>query len=101
MSNRHLARSIAMQCLYQWDFKEKPTSAFPAILEQSIAEFGAGLDDNIPYVKDTVDGVLSHLEEIDKKIAQYAPQWPMDQMTVVDRNILRIGTFEMFWSDSV
>ncbi len=101
MSNRHLARSIVMQCLYQWDFKGKPTSAIPAILEQNITEFGPGLEDNIPFVRETVDNLLGNIEEIDKKIAEYAPQWPLEQMTIVDRNILRIGTYEMFWSNSV
>jgi N utilization substance protein B len=46
MSNRHLARSIVMQTLYQWDFKGKPSAAMPAIVDQTIAEFGAGLDDD-------------------------------------------------------
>lgn len=101
MSNRHLARSIVMQCLYQWDFKGKPTSAVPAILEQNIAEFGVGLEDNVPFVRETVENILAHIEEIDQKIATYAPQWPLEQMTIVDRNILRIGTYEMFWSESV
>lgn len=101
MSNRHLARSIAMQVLYQWDFKGHPTAAIPAIIEQQIAEFGAGLDENVAFVRETVDGVIEHKEEIDKKIAVYAPKWPIEQMTIVDRNVLRIGVFEMYWSKTV
>ncbi len=90
-----------MQALYQWDFRGKPTAAMPAILDQVIAEFGAGLDANTDFVRETVNGVLEHLEEIDKKIAEYAPNWSVDQMTIVDRNILRIGVFEMYLSNSV
>lgn len=90
-----------MQCLYQWDFKGKPTAAIPAILEQNLKEFSAGLEDNADFVKKTVNNVIAHTEEIDKKIVQYAPQWPMEQMTIVDRNILRIGAYEMFFSDTV
>ena len=73
MSNRHLARSIAMQSLYQWDFKGKPTAAMPAIIDQNLAEFGMGIEDNADFVKETVQGVLDHLTDIDKKIAEYAP----------------------------
>jgi N utilization substance protein B len=101
MSSRHLARCIAMQCLYQWDFKGKPTAVMPAILDQNLKEFAAGLEENTNFVKETVDGVTLHVDEIDKKIVQYAPQWPMEQMTIVDRNILRIGAYEMFFSDAV
>ncbi|MEK7623656.1 MAG: transcription antitermination factor NusB [Patescibacteria group bacterium] len=101
MSNRHLARSIAMQSLYQWDFKGKPTAAMPAIIDQNLAEFGMGIEDNADFVKETVQGVLDHLTDIDKKIAEYAPEWPIEQMTIVDRNILRIGVYEMFFTESV
>lgn len=73
----------------------------PAIIDHNLAEFGVGLDDNLLFVKDTVNGVLDHLSDIDKKIGDYAPDWTLEQMTIVDRNVLRIGTFEMFWSGSV
>jgi N utilization substance protein B len=68
MSNRHLARSIVMQVLYQWDFRGKPTAAIPAIIEQTMVEFGIGLDENVEYVKKTIDGILEHVAEIDKII---------------------------------
>ena len=101
MSNRHLARSIAMQSLYQWDFKDKPTAALPAIVGQNTSEFGAGLDEGADFAKELVDGVIAHLPKIDEKIAHYAPNWPIEQMTIVDRNILRIGVYEMYFSDAV
>lgn len=95
MSNRHLARAIAMQVLYQWDFKGKPTAALPAIIEQTVEEFGVGLDENIEYISTTVNGVIDNLQQIDKTIKQYAPKWPIEQMAIVDRNILRIGIYEL------
>ena len=101
MSNRHLARSIAMQSLYQWDFKGKPTAAIPAIIEQNLAEFGMGIEDNAEFVSETVQGVLDHLDAIDKKIVEYAPEWPMTEMSIVDRNILRIGVYAMYFTDAV
>ncbi len=101
MSNRHLARSIAMQTLYQWDFKGKPTAAIPAIIEQNLAEFGMGIEDNSEFVTETVQGVIDNLDAIDKKIIEYAPEWPMTEMSIVDRNILRIGVYELFFSEAV
>ena len=101
MSNRHLARSIVMQSLYQWDFKGRPTAAIPAIVEQTLTEFGVGIEDNAEYVRKTVDKIIDHIDEIDKEIVAYAPKWPLDQIALVDRNILRIGVFEMKHNDDV
>lgn len=101
MSHRHLARSIVMQCLYQWDFKGKPIGVVPAMVIQLMAEFGAGVEENAAYVQETVDGVLTHLDEIDKKIIHYAPNWPMEQMNLIDRNILRIGVFELYFTTAI
>ena len=101
MSHRHLARSIVMQVLYQWDFKGKPTAGIPAIVDQQIEEFGVGLEKEIAFVKNTVDGVLMHLKDIDKKIEEHAPNWSLDQMAIVDRNILRIGVYELYFNNEI
>ena len=95
MSNRHLARSVAMQCLYQWDFRGRPTAVLPAIVAQNLAEFGAGLEGSDAYVADTVQAVVDSIIKIDQAIVAYAPKWPIEQMSIVDRNILRIGVYEM------
>ncbi len=95
MSNRHLARSIAMQTLFEWDFRGKPTAALPAIIEHNLKEFGEGLSQEKEFTATLVDEVISHLEEIDKEIVKYAPNWPIEQITVVDRNILRLGILEL------
>lgn len=101
MSNRHLARSIAMQTLFEWDFRGKPGAALPAILEQNIAEFGMGLEDEKGFVNTLVNGVADNLAEIDTLVAKYAPNWPIEQITAVDRNILRLGIFELKFSPNV
>lgn len=101
MSNRHLARAISMQSLYQWDFRGKPSAAIPAIVEQCAQEFGVGLTDNLAYIEQTVEAVIERLEEIDAEIARYAENWPIAQMSIVDRNILRIGVYEMKMSDQI
>lgn len=99
MSKRHLARSIIMQSLYQWDFRGNPTAAMPAIITQTMKEFGVGLEETTDFVTTTIDGIVEHQQEIDEKIASYAPHWPMEQMTLVDRNILRIGMYELLFNE--
>lgn len=101
MSNRHLARSIAMQTLYQWDFKDQPTAALPAIVDQNINEFGADLEEEKKFILDTVDGITDNLKDIDNIISHYAPDWPIEQLTIVDRNILRIGVYELKFSNNI
>lgn len=100
MPNRHLARSIALQSLFEWDFRGGPTAALPAIVAHNVTEFAPGLDEST-FIKTLVDGVMAHLTEIDKTITQYAPSWPINQITVVDRNILRLGVYELQCSKEV
>ena len=90
-----------MQSLYQWDFKGKPTAAMPAIMAEQIDEFGVGIEKEESYIEHTVNGVLDHLEEINEKIVANAPDWPLEQMAIVDRNILRIGVYELYYNDDI
>lgn len=101
MAKRHLAREIIMQSLYQWDFRERPTGVLPAIIEQNIEEFGAGLDDTKTFISESIEGVMEHIDDIDALIAEYATNWPMEQMTLVDRNILRLGVYEMQYNEDI
>ncbi len=100
MSNRHLLRSVAMQSLFQWDFMGGPSAIMPAIIDQNVAEFAPGMKD-AEFAHELVDGVLKHQHEIDTLIQKYAPQWPLDQITNVDRNVLRLGTFELQYAETI
>lgn len=100
MSNRHLARSIAMQSLFEWDFRGKPSAALPAIIDHNLSEFGPGLEEQ-DFAKKIVDGVMEHEAAIDELITNYAPSWPINQITIVDRNILRIGVMELKFSNDI
>ncbi len=100
MSNRHLARTVAMQSLYERDFHGNQIDDMNEVTERNLQEFAPGLDDK-GFAKELVDGVLKHQKDIDATITKYAPAWPLPQITIVDRNILRIGVFELKWSDSV
>jgi len=98
MASRHLARSIAMQTLYEWDFDGADPSRADSILEKNIAEFGPGLDDHV-FPRTLVHGVVEKLSSLNTIIEKAAPEWPMSQIAVVDRNILRLGLFELLYGD--
>jgi N utilization substance protein B len=89
-----------MQSLYERDFHGNKVDDIDAIVERNLNEFAPGLDDK-GFAKELVDGVLEKQKLIDATITKYAPAWPLPQITIVDRNILRIGVFELTWSDSV
>ncbi len=94
MSNRHLARSIALQILFEWDFRGKDSSSLGTIAEHDLTEFGAGLNEK-DFTVNLINGVLENLETIDEIIIKYAPSWPIDQITNIDRNVLRLGIYEL------
>ena len=97
MASRHLSRSIVMQSLYEWDFSGKKTEVLPKIVERNIKEFGPGLE-NPAFVWQLVNGVAAHISEIDKIIETSAPEWPIGQINIVDRNCLRIGLYELLYA---
>ena len=100
MSNRHLARTIALQTLYQWDFNDKNTEKLPGAIEENLKEFAPQFEDN-GFIKQVVNGVIENQTEIDKLITKYAPEWPIEQITMVDRNVLRIGIFEIKYNPDI
>jgi len=96
MASRHLSRSVAMQSLYEWDFRGKKKDELPIIVEKNIKEFASGLEDT-GFIHQLIEGVLKHLKELDKIIEKAAPQWPLEQVAVVDRNVLRLGLYELLF----
>ena len=100
MSNRHLARTIAMQTLFAWDFNGCKNEDLEKMITENFRNFAPDFNDN-GFVKETVEGVIKHLEEIDTNIKKYATEWPLDQITVVDRNVLRIGIYELLFNEKI
>jgi len=94
MSNRHLARTIAMQSLYQWDFNRSKNENIDELIQHNLQEFAPDFDDE-NFSHNLVTGVQKEINNIDKLITKYAPEWPIDQITMVDRNVLRIGVYEL------
>ena len=100
MSNRHLARTIAMQTLFLWDFNEKDDVDIDKITKKVFANFAPEFNDH-GFVKNAVKGTFKHLQEINGYITKYATEWPLEQITIVDRNILRIGVYELVFNDDI
>lgn len=93
MASRHLSRSIVLQSLYEWDFYDKK-HALKDITERNIKEFGPGLEE-LDFIWQLAEGVEKHIPELDKIIETAAPEWPISQIAMIDRNVLRIGLFEL------
>lgn len=99
MANRHLSRSIVMQSLYEWDFWGKGDQhKVKEIVERNIGEFAPGLAD-ADFIWSLINGIIGNMPEIDQMIAKYAPEWPIEQITIVDRNVLRVGIYELLFGD--
>ncbi len=105
MANRHLSRSIVLQTLFEWDFLSagKKNISFAndeikKILARNLKEFAPGLEDD-NFVFSLIGEVLKNCVRIDQVIETSAPDWPINKISVVDRNILRIGLTELLFGD--
>ncbi|MDO8490109.1 MAG: transcription antitermination factor NusB [bacterium] len=100
MSHRYLSRTLAVQTLFEWDFHQSSEGDIPAILAYNFAEFAPDFSDD-GFAKSLIDGVLKNRETIDAFITQYAPEWPIAQITIIDRTVLRIGIYEMYYDQYI
>ena len=99
MANRHLARTIALQTLYEWDFNQQKGD-LSQLVKRDIAEFAPQFEDQ-QFSEHLVKHVLEHLVKLNDFIRQYAPEWPLEQITVIDRNVLRIGIYELLFDNDI
>ena len=98
-SNRHLGRIVALQTLYEYEFRvqSKDASAdIDEILTRNLSRYETAIDDK-EFVEVLVKGVLDEQVDLDAKIQPIAPEWPIDQIARIDRNILRIGLYELLF----
>ena len=101
MSSRQLSRSIILQSLYEWDFYltfYRQKKDLVSIVNCNLANFGPGLEQD-DFIWRLLKGIVSKLKEIDKIIEKAAPQWPINQIAFIDKNILRIGLYELLYAD--
>jgi N utilization substance protein B len=96
-SNRHLGRIVALQTLYEYEFRlesKDSTVDVAEILNRNLERYETAIDDK-KFVESLVSGVLAEQSSIDAQIAPIAPDWPIEQIARIDRNILRIGIYEL------
>jgi len=98
MANRRLQRSIALQSLFEWDFNNHEREKILEIVDRNIADLGGDIEET-DLILGLVEGVIKNQTDIDELIEQCAPEWPLSQITIVDRNILRIGIFELLYGN--
>lgn len=98
MANRHLSRSIVLQTLFEWDFSNLKADSAKESLYRNTDEFADGVAD-ISFMEKLFDGVLKKKEDLDKVITEAAPDWPLEKISNVDRNVLRLGLYELLFSD--
>jgi transcription antitermination protein NusB len=94
---RHKARTIALQALYEIDSAGRKAEV---VVERLLTDAGLS-GDNGEFARGLVGGTRQHLAEIDGNIRRFAPAWPVDQIAMVDRNILRLAIFEILFDNKV
>lgn len=102
-SNRHLGRIVALQTLYERDFRlEAGDNSFDLdeVLQRNIARYKSTLDD-VDFVADLVKGVIDRIPELDAELGPLAPEWPLDQIARMDRVMLRMGLYELRFGDNI
>jgi len=87
-----------MQSLYEWDFYGQKDKELKKIVERNIKEFGPGLEE-VDFIWNLIKGITSRLPQLNKVIEKAAPEWPIDKITIVDRNVLRIGLYELLYEN--
>ncbi len=96
-SNRHLGRIIALQTLYEEEFRLDAADAdfnLKEVLKRNVSRYKDMVDD-VDFIKELVLGVSAQAAELDKKLQPVAPEWPIDQIARMDRMVLRIGLYEL------
>lgn len=98
-SNRHLGRIVALQSLYEYEFRvgaEDKSAEIDEILSRNLERYQEEIDDK-DFVSGLVNGVLENQEALDAQIRPLAPEWPLEQIARIDRNILRLGLYELLY----
>lgn len=99
MANRHLARSVVLQVLFERDQNgSMSTDECIGRLSDYAKEFGAR-DSDTPFMRELFQTVAAKQKEIDEVIVRAAPEWPLDKIAAIDRNILRLGLTELLFAD--
>ena len=103
-SNRHLGRIVALQTIYEYEFRTQvgdQTVRAEEILRRNLGKYKSSVEDT-DFVRALVDGVIAKMTELDDTLRPLAPEWPIEQIARIDRTVLRLGLYELLHSkDSV
>ena len=102
-SNRHLGRIVALQTLYEYEFRlqvNDTTVDVDEILSRNLERYETAIEDT-GFVKDLIAGVIKEQPALDAKIQPIAPEWPIEQISRVDRAVLRLGLYELLYRGDV
>ncbi len=98
MANRHLSRSVVLQTLFEWDFRNLPAEEAKKTLARNLEEFAPGAADT-PFMEELLAGTMARRGDLDLVIEKAAPEWPIARIAPVDRNVLRMGLYELLFAD--
>ena len=98
MANRHLSRSVVVQTLFEWDLRQLSLDGAKSALARNAGEFVPAAGD-LPFMEELLAGTIGRHKDLDLVIAKAAPEWPLERIAPVDRNVLRLGLFELLFSD--
>ncbi len=99
MSSRHLIRTAVLQTMFQWDFLGGQGD-LNSMVAANLSELAPGAQDD-GFAQRLSQGITTHLANIDLALKRLAPEWPLDQITGVDRNILRLGVYELKYGKEI
>ncbi len=91
---------MAMQALYEWDFRGGEGKSIADMIKFVLAEFAPAFDDG-GYVERQVQGVIAKREQLDELLNRFAPNWTVATMTLIDRNVLRLGVYELRFDETI
>src|SRR5690348_1507234 len=97
MSSRHIARSIVFQTAFEWNFRNLTRDEALESLSRNMKEFGDNSEKS--FAETLIKGIIDKKSDLDNIISKAAPDWPIDKISMIDRNILRIGLYELLFSD--
>jgi N utilization substance protein B len=98
-SNRHLSRIIALQALYEYEMRglvKDPTLDLDKVIVKSIKPYEVAVKE-VTFLRQLVEGVVEHTAELDEVLQPLAPEWPLMSISPIDRNILRLATYELLY----
>jgi N utilization substance protein B len=98
MANRHLSRSVVLQSLFEWDARGQHDATVAEIVSRNAKEFAPGVSD-VSFVEELMKGIVAKNAELSDIITKAAPEWPIDKISPIDRNVLRLGLYELLFAD--